>query len=461
MSQTNFFLNSYLEENKDKSFKDSKNNSNIIKIDIKNEAEIEEINKVENAINIIFLDEKIDQNKFEKVINDFKKLDTGIQNSNIIVINSSYNFKLLLKYIKKININNKFILIVNGRISKEILSFITDNQYNDLFINGYIYTSKSSKNVNLNVKSKSKQFYKGVCTKIGEIIEDINKSKELFLKEKFKIDFLLNDHYQNKYFDLFNILFKYYGDEQEESFCQNFIIIKNFIKKGKICEQIKDNLINYFKIFMELNKQNYKSIIISYLKYNYFSKYLNILLNTKDISVYKKIGYFAGNLIYSLVKYGKKFGKEVKTDKNFYYGTQLNIIEVLDFVKFSKNKIAFPYFLSMTTVKQLAEISSNRDISQEERKKNDLFSVIINIKYIFNENNKSSFIIYVGDLSEFKNEEEYILLPFTFMAIKNIDINSNNFTVDINCEINENHIFLKNIEENQVDNSNSNKRNKE
>ena len=438
MNQTNYFFNSYLEQNKNGGYDNSKsiNSLNSNKIEEESEREREK----ENYINIIFLELKVnsdDQKNIKDVKKDCKELETNVINSNIILINDFDNFKILIKYFQKNGVKNKFLLIVSGRLSEEAINFIDDNQYNNLFIYGLIYTSKKSKEKNITTMKNHQGFYKNVCIRMKEIINYINESSGNLKNEKFNFWTPINNN--KNYLYLYDELNKFYRND-------NFFIIQNYIKNENINEGIKNDLINYFKIFLELNNQSYENIIKFYLKYNYFSRYLNILLNTKDKLVYKKVGYFVGNLIYCLDQYGSKMDKEVKVDKNFYYGIQLNIIEVLEFLKYKNSKFSFPYFLSLTTKEKFAEYISNRNISVEERKKNDLYSVIMNIKYIFNKDYKSG-IYYINDLATFKDEEGYLLLPFTFMEIKNININSNNYCVDIDCEISENKL-LNNLKKN-------------
>ena len=84
--------------------------------------------------------------------------------------------------------------------------------------------------------------------------------------------------------------------------------------------------------------------------------------------------------MYCLEEYGKKMKKGVKSAKTFYRGIQLNIIEVLDYFKNDRSSITFPYFLSVTTKKELAEIPSKRNVPDEEKKNKDIFSVILQIE---------------------------------------------------------------------------------
>ena len=211
--------------------------------------------------------------------------------------------------------------------------------------------------------------------------------------------------------------------------------IKEFIKEGEFPNEMKNYIIKDFEIFSELKNKNHKKIIKYYLNNYNFAKIMNLLLDKKDISIYKKIGYFAGNLIHCIEEYGKKVKKGVKSTKTFFSGMQLNIIDVLQYYRNINSSIAFPYFLSMTTKKELAEISSKRNIS--ERKKKALFSVILQIEYLYEENEKSC-VFELKDLSKFPEEDEFILLPFTFMQVKSVDINPNKFIVDIKLKIKQN-----------------------
>ena len=198
---------------------------------------------------------------------------------------------------------------------------------------------------------------------------------------------------------------------------------------------MKNNIIKDFEIFSELKNKNYEKIIKYYLNNYNFAKIMNLLLDKKDISIYKKIGYFVVNLMHCFEEYGKKMKKGVKSKTTFFSGMQLKIIDVLQYYKNINSSIAFPYFLSMTTNKQLAEKSSKRNIPVDERKTKANFSVILQIEYLDNE---QPFAFELKDLSSIPEENEFILLPFTFMKINKININSDNFIVDIQLEIKQN-----------------------
>ncbi len=232
-------------------------------------------------------------------------------------------------------------------------------------------------------------------------------------------------------------LIKFHGDESENSFNENFMKIKEFINEGEFPNEMKNNIIEDFKIFSELKNKNYEKIIKYYLNNYKFYKIMNLLLDKKDISIYKKIGYFAGNLMHCLEEYGKKMKKGVKSNKTFFSGKQLNIIDVLQYYKNKNSSIAFPYFLSMTTKRELAEKYSNRNIPDDERKTEAIFSVILQIEYLYGDNEQPC-AFELKDLSPIPEEDEFILLPFTFMQVKKVDINPDKFIVDIRLQIKQN-----------------------
>jgi hypothetical protein len=269
------------------------------------------------------------------------------------------------------------------------------------------------------------------------VINYIKNSLLLEIKnnEKFYInDLIIYYYYKNefKYFNLYKQLALFYGDESEVTFTCNFNKIKEFISKDKnIDNKLKNELINYFKIFSILKTKNYEKIISTFLKYENFSKYLNELLMKKELIIYEHIGYFAGNLMHSIVEYGKEKSKGIVSGNIFYKGMQLNIVEVLEFLKNRHNLVTFPYFLPLTNKKDFVELVTKRNIT---KKHNDLFSVIIKIEYLYDDGYEPV-VFDLKDLAQYPDEEEYILLPFTFLLLKNIKIDSEKFIVDIDMEI--------------------------
>lgn len=385
------------------------------------------------AINVIYHDENI---KFEKtdICKDCFMLRKELK-CTIILTNDLNNLDLLIKYILKTNTNSKFALIVNGSSAEETIAFIKkNNNYKSLFINSCIYTS--SKDKYSKVKENNSDFVESICIDLKQVINFINNTFQNYKEknEKFPINTLINfNNYNNEYFPLHKQISSFYGNESEKEFSTNFTNFLQFIKKENISDEIKTEIINSFQSFSFLNVKNYEDKIITFLKYDNFARYLNTLLNKKDLSIYKNIGYFVGSLMNSLVQYGNEKGKGVNQGTIFYYGEQLSVIDVLEFLKNKSLFITFPYFLRMTTNKKFVELITKNKINKKEKEK-DIYSVIIQIDYLYDDGYEPC-VFDLRELAQYPDEEEYILFPFTFLYLKNIVIDSKKLTADIHLEI--------------------------
>ena len=111
----------------------------------------------------------------------------------------------------------------------------------------------------------------------------------------------------------------------------------------------------------------------------------------------------------------------------FYKGMQLNIIEVLEYLKNRDNLITFPSFFTMTGKKMLAELNSKGS-------KKFMFSVLMKIEYLYDDGYEPC-VYDLTVLQQYPDEEEYILLLFTFLNLKNIYFDIDKHTANIDLEI--------------------------
>ena len=84
--------------------------------------------------------------------------------------------------------------------------------------------------------------------------------------------------------------------------------------------------------------------------------------------------------------------------------------------------------------KDFAEKASKRNLSDKERKDKEFYSVIMKINYFYNDEYKPS-VFNLKDLSKNLDEEEFILLPFTFLKLKSIKIDSSKYIADFELDI--------------------------
>ena len=397
--------------------------------------------RLNRPINILYHDSNYKQNGSYKSskLKDCKSFESGTK-GNVIMTDDFPNLKLLLKYLSKNNSKSKFILIINGSASKEVIDFIRQKNYTSLFISSCIYTSHPK--CFEDFKKNNRDLIKDIKVNSKEIIDFINNcSKDYIMEnEKYYVNPIIcidevSKKMSDEFFNLFKEISESYGDETENTFQRNRETLNHFLENGKFPDEIKRDLNESFQTFSALPQKNYEIIIRRYLTDINYSKVLNLLLENKDIEIYKRIKYFVGNLIHSIVKYGKKKNKGVvQKYSTFYRGMELNIIELLEFLKNNYNIITFPSFLSVSKKKEYAEWSSKRKSHLEGKNVNDLYSVIMKFNYSHQEGYEPS-IYELKDLSNFPEEEEHIILPFTFIKVKNINTDSTKLICDIELEI--------------------------
>ncbi len=383
-----------------------------------------------SPINIIYHDENI---KFEGkgIVDDCYKIQNELK-CTLILCNDLNNLNLLIKYIFKTNSKCKFFLIVNGSSAENVINYINKNKYKPLFITSCIYTKNKDKYVN--IKRKFPDFVGDICVKKKEIINFINDyaSKMKEYNEFFHLNTLINFYnYKDNYLYLHKQISVLYGEDSEKYYTHYFSKIKELTQKEKFSDEIKNEIIKCFEEFSFKNKDNYEKKIITFLKYDSFSNYLNKLLMTKDFLIYNDIGYFASNLINSIVEYGKKERKGIDEGKIFYSGMQLDVVDVLEFLKNRNYAITFPYFLRMATNKKSEELMYIKNSDKKEKEK---YSVIMQIDYLYDDGFEPC-AFDLRELAQYPDEEEYILLPFTFLHLKKITIDSIKLIADIHLQI--------------------------
>ena len=388
-------------------------------------------NKDINGINIIYLDENLKYGTID-IIYDCQRIQNQTKGS-LILVNDLINFNLLLRNLTESKTECKFILIVNGSSADNTVNLIKKNNYQSLFINACIYTG------NLNkyevIKKKHSDFIGTICIDCQNIIIFINENFHKINSAKYNINEIINyDTYTSEYLSLHKEISLFYGDKSKNAFTTHYQMISDFIQKGDFHNNIKESLLRCFQNFQEITQKNYAKIIITYLKDDNLYIILKSLLMKKDISVYTKLGYFVGNLMYSIVKYGKKTKNAVTSGLTLYKGMELNIVDLLEFLKNKNLLITFPYFLSLINKKEFAEILSKRNIPDKVRKEKGFYSVILKICYLYEDEYEPS-VFNLKDLAQYPDEEEYIVLPFTFLELKSINIDSNKFIADIELDI--------------------------
>ena len=389
-------------------------------------------NNFKNAINIIYHDENLKYDGME-IIKDSQFIEKETKGS-LILSNDLENLDVLLKKFIKDKITNKFILIVNGGSAEKIFDFITNKNYKSLFINGIIYTSNLEKYKK--IKEKHSDFFKIICVVPQDIVKFIKKTFEKIkdYNENYYINSIINlTRYKDVFHSLHEELAVYYEDIEDNKdkyhdnecyiFHEKYNIFSQFLENEEIPKDIKETILSSCC----KRSINYENIIMSYLKNDSVSKLLNLLLMKKDYTINQIIGYFVSNFIHSLVEYGKEVKIGVNSSMTFYRGMQLDIVDLLEYLKNRGLIITFPNFISITNKKDFVE-------TDKERKDKEFYSVIMKINYIYVDGYEPS-VFNLKDLSQHPDGEEFILLPFTFLKLKSIKIDSSKYIADLELDI--------------------------
>lgn len=364
--------------------------------------------------NILFYDENkyADCELFEKEIS-----------GTFLFITNIKNLGLVLKHLKSKNCQKKFILIITGQYCENILNYLKNNYYLDIFHSCCIYTQ----NQKYNYLQSQFNIIKGFFKTKKEICNYIINCPNLGIFPSIK---LLNfKKYSDRYYNFHKIISSQYGILNGNIYNSAINILDEYLTS--VNSSNKNTLMNALKVFGK-GESNSQLIIKGYTGNDYYRDF-NRWLYEYDSLAYEKTGYFLSGLIYSLNLYGSQQNTFENKDVILYRGLRLSYIDVLPYEKNLGNIISFPNFTSSSTNLNIAESFSGRTSSIDERKKNNIFSVILKIK----NNHKSGWIsnaINVKNISNYPNEEERIFQPFTFYKVTKIDINTDNYTADIDLE---------------------------
>jgi len=376
-----------------------------------------------NNINIIYHDENYYGDNQESIIKDSHFIMDQTKGT-LILTKKLEEFTLLLDFISKSAPNCRSVLIMNGGSSEKVMDLIIKNNYMNFFTKGIIYCQNVEKYKKIFANN---QFIEEICKDVDLIV---SKIKKIFENEKMNQK--LNC---NTIMNLFSYNFFYYLLHPSiATYFRESKLINESMFNPTLIKGINNNkkiLFNkIYKFYNENKNKNEKEFIFKYLKDENLSILFNQLLIKKEKIDFDYIGYFAGNLMHRIVLYGKQAKKGVTQGNLLYKGIKLDFINLLEFIKNEKLLISFAHFLMITPRKELALLKSERNQALADRKNQNLFSVILNIEYYYDNNFEPS-IFDINELMPYPDEEEFIVLPFTFFELKNIEYNTKNMEADI------------------------------
>ena len=337
-----------------------------------------------------------------------------------ILVTEQKSLEYVMKCLKKGNNNelNKFILLISGQCCEKILKLLNEKNYLNDFMSCIIYTNNDKYNNLMN----NYNIIKGIFKKKKEIIKYFNNNANQ--KTPYFTYKVINlKKYFDYYIEFHKRISKFYGKLSQNLFDSKINMLKQYIDPEN--NGNKANLLEALNVFQ--NGINGKiEIIQGYTGDSFYSDFNKWLYSLDSLAI-DKTGYFLSGLSYSLNLYGEQENKNVNKEIILYRGVSLTYIDILPYKNNIGNIITFPSFISSST--ELSTAESFAQMNLEDNK----FRVIYTIKYK-HKNNWLPNAVNVADISLYQGEEERLFQSYSFFKIKNVKINIENKSADIELD---------------------------
>ena len=407
----------------------------------------------EDINNIIYYDENVNDSTFkESIYGDCEDFEHETNGAFIFCTNiESLNY--IMKEINKTNEKDNriiFNLIVTGESCDNVIKNLKNNNYYKLIKNICIFCSDEQKHINKRGRDK----IVGVYTDPKIIIDEfIKKHASKNIKPFFITKLLTYKEYKEKYHSRHEKIAKYYGEFDKKLYDEAINNIYAYILKEKnenglkIPTQDEDDLIESFKTFDKKNDFDdielfNKELIKEYTK-NTFYPDLNRWLLSLNKNSYEYIAYFTGRLMYCLSSYASNEKKYYKINNTVRRGITLPYSCIQLYERAKDKIIILPNFTSTTIeeVGEKGEIYEDGVLAQFSNRgnpkliklvydKNLVFSVIVYIENVYKEDWIMNGVDII-DVSNSKDEEEILYLPFSFYYVKDVKVDLENKIADI------------------------------
>ena len=399
--------------------------------------------------NIIYYDENI--NFIKDIHSDSDLFEKNTSGAFILCTNeNSFNLvkNEILHYVNKNKNNNKaiFNLIISGNNFEKVINFLNENKNFDSYISNYCIYYRD-KNDYSHFKDKFPKLHEDIYSKRKEIIHFIYKTSSKDINPYPITKVKTFEDYEDKYKEKHIKISYFYGDLSPRTYQKYFKLIKELIReeensrpdpiiRGFLQFEIKDDIESLDKL-----------LIREYSKFNYVIG-LNRWSVDDQLTYYEPIAYFISRLMFSLNSYANINNMYCKENgKIFFSGVKIPYTSLLPYERAIGKKIFFQTFTSTSEKEKVALSFSGRNNSKKSYMFYLKFSVIYHIINLY-KNNWISNGINIQNESLYRNEKEFVFLPFSFYFVKDVKINTFDYTADIYLET----IGKKEILEEQIQN---------
>ena len=350
-------------------------------------------------------------------------------------------FKIVCEKIKRNK--NQFILITSGSCAQKIFNYCSNiNEIREYLI--FCFDEEKYKPL-MNIYPKLKGIYSNFYNLIGILyflspikMNNISSSNLIFFEDYSRIYIKLHYEFIQKY-SLYKLL---------KSYNCNVTSFLDFVEKNHpyfldLAKQLfpdKKEIINYFKNNIDLSKEksctketlnevfnnddilkdNIKTYVKNYTKESFYYKYLNKFLREGNFEVFRILSNHLAKFIFKLYEYREK-NIANQTNSKLFRKMYLEPKDIKLYQQSIGKVICYPAFTSTSL--------NNKFIP---KKWNDIHELVC----LEIEQNNTKAVVSISKDSKFKEEEEYLFLPFSFFKIVYVKLGKGN--------VNEPHIiYLK------------------
>ena len=365
------------------------------------------------------------------------------------------NFNLFQYVCQKIKNNSKYyMLISSGSSAEKLYNYCASNDMRNIYVY-YIYCFNKQKYIPLMISyPKLKNIFVNFNDLITNIFNNpvihnqpIKSSNLIFISDYNQTFVKLHFEIIRKY-SLYKLLKSNNGDKSK---LKEIVNKKSEYYKNLAKELIfKDDeaMVKYFKEHTTTSENELRQVfnyihnldhyISNYTIESFYYKYMNKFLREGDLRSFKLLSNHISKIIYHLIEYKKTHFQ--LNNATLYRKLWMPKEEINIYYNSIGKVICYPSFSSTS-------LQSNGFNPSYLNNNSNLVTLQIQQNY-------SPSIINIMDLSNHKNEQEYLCLPFTFFKIANVQNNMGNYIIyltALNSEKNIEDMFLE-FMENETDN---------
>jgi hypothetical protein len=328
--------------------------------------------------------------------------------------------KLFISKIKQIPFTPSYILMTSGEKADEIYKEFNNNDCINCFL---IFCFEKNRYIYLKSKYKKLELITDDFSDVIKFLRNKKHSKEDLNMDNHLLTTPLITYYEYKkgIFPIHRVI-AYFFDEGYDGFPpENLRIAKEFLMETIIETEIKQKLI---KILENLSHSyNFPEDCIKYYTGENLCYVFNKALRNFE-KYYVEMAHFIGPFYFGIFEYAlKNEKKQLKEKTTLYRDVTMDRLDLYSYQFSEKDIICFPSFTSTTLKKGL-----NFEPSDNANKiNNDQIEEKGYVKMIIKYEPHGKCIpqgLDVSNESEFSEEKEILLFPFTFLRIDKVEVNT-------------------------------------